>query len=379
MHSDMEALQLGNGWFPEAPGGLERVYHALWEYLPQVGVGTRGLVVGSGQVADSSEGTVRAFASPEAPLWKRWWQGRRAMLQELEGSSPGLVASHFALYALPLLDAVRERPFVVHFHGPWAWEGRAEGNALTPIKAFLERQVYRRADRCIVLSEAFRDLLCQRYDIPGHRVRIVPGGVRSNRFDTHCTSREARERLGWPTDRHVVLAVRRLAKRMGLEHLIEAMDAVRHRVPDALLLIAGKGPLKEALAERVADRGLEEHVRLLGFVPDDDLPLAYRAADLSVVPTVALEGFGLITLESLAAGTPVLVTPVGGLPETVRDLEPALVLEDATAPTLARGIVEALHGQRPLPDAEACRCYVRDHFDWPVIARQVRDVYEEVL
>ena len=71
------------------------------------------------------------------------------------------------------------------------------------------------------------------------------------------------------------------------------------------------------------------------------LPLAYRAADLTVVPTVALEGFGLIAVESLAAGTPVLVTPVGGLPEVVAALSPALVLAATGSAPLADAVIRA--------------------------------------
>jgi len=150
-------------------------------------------------------------------------------------------------------------------------------------------------------------------------------------------------------------------------------------VPEVLLLIAGRGPLADALQAQIDALGLAQHVRLLGFVPDEQLPLAYRAADLTIVPTVALEGFGLITLESLAAGTPVLVTPIGGLPEAVRGLSASLVLEAATKEALAAGLIEALTGQRPLPTAEACQAYVRAHYDWPVIARRVKAVYEEAL
>ncbi|MEM6784567.1 MAG: glycosyltransferase, partial [Bacteroidota bacterium] len=119
--------------------------------------------------------------------------------------------------------------------------------------------------------------------------------------------------------------------------------------------------------------------RLLGFLPDADLPLAYRAADVSIVPTVALEGFGLITIESLAAGTPVLVTPIGGLPETVRGLDASLILDDAEPATVADALGGALTGARPLPDAGACQAYVRATFDWPVIAAKTAEVYRSVV
>jgi glycosyltransferase involved in cell wall biosynthesis len=166
---------------------------------------------------------------------------------------------------------------------------------------------------------------------------------------------------------------------MGLESLIEAIKEVRGRVPEILLLIGGRGRLSKELSARVLSLGLEEHVRFLGFVSDEQLPLAYRAADLTVVPTMALEGFGLIAAESLAAGTPTLVTPVGGLPEVVRDLSPALVLPGTGIRSLAEGIGAALTGELSLPSEDTCQNYSRSRYDWPVIAARVREVYEEAL
>ncbi len=379
---NIRTLQLGMSWFPEQAGnGLDRVYHALARHLPRAGVGVRGLVAGSEGVARTSGGAVQAFAPEAASLPGRLWALRQHVRRAVRREPVDLVAAHFALYTAPMLDLLDGRPLVVHFHGPWAGESEAEREhaLIVKAKAALERLVYRRGARFIVLSEAFRHVLTTRYGVPEEHVRIVPGGVEVGRFDTGLSREEARRRLGWPADRPIILSVRRLARRMGLENLIEAMDHVRRHVPGALLFIAGKGPLAGELEARIAEAGLEQHVRLLGFVPDDDLPLAYRAATLSVVPTVALEGFGLITVESLAAGTPVLVTPVGGLPETVRGLDPALILESARTDALARRLVGVLRGDAALPSSDACQRYARERFDWPVVAARTRAVYEEVL
>ena len=104
---------------------------------------------------------------------------------------------------------------------------------------------------------------------------------------------------------------------MGLENLVDAMVRVHAEVPDALCVVVGRGKLRDQLVARIARKNLQSHVQLLGFVPDEQLPFLYRAADLTVMPSLSLEGFGLSAVESLAAGTPVLVTPVGGLPEVV--------------------------------------------------------------
>jgi glycosyltransferase involved in cell wall biosynthesis len=150
-------------------------------------------------------------------------------------------------------------------------------------------------------------------------------------------------------------------------------------VPDVLVLIAGAGPVRAELERQIASLGLQDNIRLLGFVPDADLPKAYRASDLTIVPTVALEGFGLIVVESLAAGTPCLVTPVGGLPEAVSGLSRALVLRSTGAEAIAEGIGDALTGVTPLPSARECVDFARRNFDWPVIAERVRLVYEEAM
>jgi len=295
--------------------------------------------------------------------------------------SPDLVASHFALYTLPWLDLLDDVPLVVHFHGPWAAEGRVEASSSPSVhlKKQIEQVVYGRANRIIVLSDAFRAVLQDAYGVSSDRIVRIPGGVDVEAFDVAATPKEACARLGWPLDRPIVFAVRRLAKRMGLENLIEAVARLRRDVPDVLLLIAGKGPLHGALSAQIYEHGLQESVHLLGFVSDEDLPYAYRGAALSIVPTIALEGFGLITIESLAAGTPVLVTPVGGLPEVVSPLSTDLVLAGPSPAELSDGLRQALLAPEALPSSVACRSYARAQFDWSVIAHRTRNVYDDVL
>jgi glycosyltransferase involved in cell wall biosynthesis len=376
----MRTLQLGMGWFGEQPGGLNRVYFELLRHFSEVGVEARGLVAGGSAVVEQTGGRVRAFAPANAPLWRRLRGVRLEMATMTSDFHPQLVVSHFALYAYPVLRQIKV-PLVVHFQGPWADEGAVEGGrgAARLIKKSVEAAVYRRARRLICLSQAFATLLVERYGVDPARVRIVPGGVDAGHFEDVPDRAVARERLGWLQDRPVIFAVRRLVRRMGLEDLIEAMVEVRRRVPDVLLLIGGRGPLQDELTARIEQLGLSDHVRLLGFIPDEALPLAYRAADITVVPTVALEGFGLIAAESLAAGTPTLVTPVGGLPDVVRDLSADLVLPSTGPGALAEGLSAALRGDMALPDTDACRAFARERYDWPSIAMRVRAVYEEAL
>lgn len=378
----LRVLQIGMGWLPDgSSNGLDRVVHALIEHLPHAHVDVTALTTRTGDRLRAAPPSVHAFSAAAAPLPGRLVGVRRAVRALSRQASFDLVASHFALYTLPALDLLRRWPLVVHFHGPWSLESQVEGQAgwVVRAKAAAERLVYGRASRLVVLSEAFRTVLVETYRIPPERVRVVPGGVRTARYATGYSQAAARAQLGWPLDRPVVLSVRRLVHRVGLEGLVDSIRTVRRHVPDVLLLIGGTGPLADTLAAQVEAAGLSRHVRLLGYVAEEDLPLAYRAADVSIVPTVALEGFGLTAVESLAAGTPVLVSPVGGLREIVQDLSPSLILPDTEPATMGRCLADVLYGRTRLPDALTCQTYARSRFDWSVIATQMRGVYEEVV
>ncbi|CAO3403720.1 Glycosyltransferase [Azospirillum palustre] len=378
---EASVLQLGLGWFPETHGGAENMFYNLARHLPQQGIAFSGLVLGTVSETLDNGARIASFAPPSASLPRRMVAARTAIAEALRRQAPDLVASHFALNTVGALPALRNRPMVVHFHGPWALESAAEGAGplAVRLKFMVERLVYHRATRFIVLSRSFATVLVERYGVPPERIHRVPGGVDADRYDLPDSRQRARARLGWPPGRPTVLTVRRLVKRMGLTALVDSMAELRRRVPDVLLVVAGRGPEAAALQDRIGALGLEEHVRLLGFVPDAHLPLAYRAADLCVMPSQALEGFGLTALESLAAGTPVMVTPVGGLPEVVEGLDGDLVLAGTDARSIGIGLAEALTGVRRLPDADACRALVRSRFDWPVIAARTAEVYRGAL
>jgi glycosyltransferase involved in cell wall biosynthesis len=377
----LRTLQIGDFWFSEEQGGLSRYYYELLNHLPATGVESRGLVVGTPAVEAASAGRVSPFSAPEDGILTRMRAVRRAAQQQIASYRPDLLVSHFAIYAAPLADLLARNPNVVHFHGPWAGESGVEGarSVAFHLKATLERLVYGRGTRLIVLSDAFRQELMHGYGVPFERIRIVPGGVDTELFNVRMSRATAREYLGWPQDRPILLTVRRQVRRMGLENLIDATAEITKRVPDVLVLLAGSGLIASELRQRIQDRGLENHVRLLGRVPDADLPTIYRAADLTVVPTVALEGFGLITLESLASGTPVYVTPVGGLPEVVRPFDSGCVFEDSSVEAIASHLTAVLTGASRMPTESGCRSYAADHFAWPHIAERIRDVYVEAL
>jgi glycosyltransferase involved in cell wall biosynthesis len=373
----MRVLQTGLHWLGSGSGGLDRVFFDMAQALPACGIEVRGLVVSPDDAASQTAGRIQTFAPPSAGLIGRLAGARRRIHALVSQQAIDLVAPHFALHVAGALDRIDGLPMVMHFHGPWADEAALDGagRIASAVKRRVETVVYRRATRIIVLSRAFADIVIEQYGVPADRVCIVPGALDLTRFDHGCDRAAARERLGWPLDRPILLSVRRLAPRMGLDRLIAAMSGVVSAVPEALLLIAGRGGLDAALRMQVSEAGLDRHVRFLGFVPEQDLALAYTAADLHVVPSIALEGFGLSAAEALAAGTPSFVTPVGGLPDVVSGLSADLVLPSSQSPVIAAGIIAALRGPSPLPSPAACRLHARQNFDLARAALQVAAIY----
>ena len=361
---------LGMGWFPGSLGGLNRYYRSLFEQLPDA----LGVVVGP---SDDAPPSINVVARSQLPI--RLLSFSRAARRAAAATE--LVDAHFALYAAaPLLTrALGARPLVFHFHGPWADENVAAGDGSRikfALRSALERRVLRHADAYVVLSSAFRRTLLERYRVRPWEVHVWDPGVALEVF-TPGDRAIARERLELASGAFVAVCVRRLVARMGIDVLLDAWAALAGTLPDgSQLLLVGDGELRDALAERAASGPLAGRVRVLGRLSDELLINAYRAADVAVVPSIALEGFGLIIPESAACGTPSIVTDAGGLPEAVSALDPSLVVPAGDVDALGRRIQAAARGS--LPTREATRSFA-EGYSWERLANRHRDLYARVL
>jgi glycosyltransferase involved in cell wall biosynthesis len=255
---------------------------------------------------------------------------------------------------------------VTQFQGPWAGEGAAEGAGWVSTRAkwLLEQAAYRRCDAFITLSQAFADLLARDYGIAPGTITVVPAAVDVDRFKPAPSRAALRDSLAMGSGPSL-FTMRRLVQRMGLEVLIDGFALLHARLPAAQLRIAGAGPLREALEARIQAAGLEGAVQLLGRVSDELAIALYQASDLTIVPTLALEGFGLVTVESLACGTPVVGTTAGATPEILGPFDGRLLVAPGDAVQLADRLIELLTGPDPLRTSQACRAHVLDRYTWP--------------
>lgn len=297
---------------------------------------------------------------------------------------PDVIVGYQPALAIGALRAARRLgiPTVYVFSSSWPEEYRARRRrprwSGVALRRAVERGCLRESDRVAVLSEYGAAQVRAVHPRLDPALEIVAGAVDPVRFSPNGSREAARRRLGLAAGGPLLVSVRNLVPRMGLANLIDAMPKVLAEFPDAQLIVAGEGPLLWDLMGQARRLGLSSRVLFSGFVPEEQLPDYYRAADLAVIPTRELEGFGLATVEALACGTPVVGTPVGATPEILGPLEPSLVTHDTTAEAIAHGIVELL--SRDVGDLpERCRQHVLEMYTWERSAAELEAVIRGVV
>ncbi len=368
----MRIVSVASEWFPDTIGGQARVASETAWRLAERGHDVLA-IVRDAEVSPvpAPAGGVRVVRVPAGRLPRTASDPvatARAAGRLARGAD--VVVTHLPTTAVGILAARLPVPLVLVYHASLWREllfdrsrgAPGTGRALETSFRLLERLAVEGADRILVLSEFSRAQLVGDHPQVASKVRVVSGGADTQRFDTTLGRPAARRAVGVDREATLLVTVRRLEPRMGVEQLLIAM-ALLDRLPGLELAIVGTGSRDGALRRLAAQLGLDDRVRFVGAVSDDGLPSWYRAADLFVLPSLAYEGFGLVTAEALACGTPVVGTPVGATPELLGDLEPRLLASGTSPRALARAIETALELDCP-PLRRRCSAYARERLSW---------------
>jgi len=399
----LSILMLTDFLYEDAPGGSRRVVKEVAEGLAARGHRVTIVVprwTGDEAARDERGGVAiyrygqgdRGFRALPALVS----DGRRVLagLCRERGQPFDVLHAHFAYSHLPGLVSRSlnlARATVRTFYGPWATEGLAERGPLQQAdvkgalgqwaefkgRSLVEMWSLARADAVIALSDYSIQQLTRMYNVQRQAITLVPGGVDVRRFTPPAAPREdLRRRLGLPVDGPLLLTVRRLAARMGLDNLIAALPHVVRALPaPPRLVIVGQGQFRAQLEAQVVTLGLGDRVHFAGFVPDDELPLYYQAADLFVLPTRSLEGFGLITLEAFASGLSVIGTPVGATPELLAQVDRRLVLDGTEPWAIATGITRYFSQVQGAVTPRVLRDRAASRYTWEVAVDKTEAVY----
>lgn len=306
----------------------------------------------------------------------------------------------FAALATPRFWPI---PKAYHFHSLWhdeeeinrrspldgreqsRWSFRLKLGARLNLIRLIEWTCFATARGVLFLSQYSKSRFEDFFPLKKPRLKIIPGGVDVEAFRPGAaglSAMECRRRLELPLGGPLLLTVRRLAARMGLANLVSACALVARRNPrlEFLLAIVGKGPMLDQLNDQIRELGLQNRVRLVGSASTGKLSLYYEAADLFVLPSAALEGFGLATVEALACGLPVLGTPVGGTVEILNAIDPKLLLESATPEAIANGLETFLKNPQPFLDLKnRCRQEAVRKYGWETVVDSLEEEFYEIV
>lgn len=238
---------------------------------------------------------------------------------------------------------------------------------------FLIGIVIKNSSQLIVVSNRQKDIFYKCY-LNIKNIRVIPNGYDSLKYLPQNID-QAREKLNIPKSVPIIVNIANLEEYKGQKYLIESMKTVLAARQDVMLYIVGHGSMRDNLQSLINKYGLQKSVILAGGnKPPDEIPLWLNACDVFVLPSLS-EGNPTVMFEALGCGRPFVGTRVGGVPEVIVDDRLGILVEPGDPEALAQAILQALEREW---DHEYIREYAQQ-FTWENIARQVMEVYEEVL
>jgi len=275
------------------------------------------------------------------------------------------------------LSKVYNKPFVLTQHNTFIEYNNIFDQVELLNDLFVGKQNLNAADKIIVISEATKEYVLRLGAKPS-KVQVVYNGVDLERFRPIPGKREEmRRKLGIPHDSLVVLTVRRLVYKNGVDTLLDCAQIAATKNPKIVFLAVGKGPDSDSVKLQVAQLGITANFRLAGFVSDEDLSSYYNLADLFVLPSKSGEGLPLVALEAMACGLPVIATNVGGISEILLDdygkLVPPNQPELLAAAVLDYAALDFSSRKNEL------RAMVEKRFSWDANVERLAQIYEELI
>ncbi|MFQ6058708.1 MAG: glycosyltransferase [Anaerolineae bacterium] len=345
---------------------------------------------------------IHVKAGPEEPYHKNLvWNhlpefvaGVRRFAQE-EGLAYNLLHSHYWLSGWVACELQRDWPVpIVHmFHTLGRMKdlvARSQAEREIVQRIEVETEIMAFADRIVAATSRDKAHMVDLYGADPDKIVVIPCGVDLELFQ-QMPCQEAKAELGVPGDHHLVLFVGRIEPLKGVDTLIRAMALMLEREPDwrgrvSLCIIGGDVSEDPALMDEELrclqalrdELGIADVVIFAGAQAQETLPCYYSAADVVVVPS-HYESFGMVALEAMACGAPVIASDVGGLSFLVEDGRTGFLVPEKDPPALADKLHLLLsdHAQRDLMGIAGTQ--VARHYGWPLIADQIVALYDELL
>jgi len=330
-------------------------------------------------------------------LFLLWKSIRKKIKNILKFEPINLIHIHNPLigFIALLLPSLWKIPKVYHFHSSWLDEERINSrnkkqlpfglNLNLQLIRIIEWTCYKFSRTILFLSEYSKKRFKQYYSFSKSDLVIIPGGVDLQEFypvKPEENLSEIRDLLSLRQPGPIILTVRRLEERMGLENLVLAVELLIKKFPEKnfQLIIVGKGSLDKKLKDLIADKNLSGKIKLVGLVSREQLPLYFKVADLFVLPTTAIEGFGLVTAEALASGLAVMGTPVGATIEILEKIDKNLIFEGTSPKSLLNGLERFLDDPEFFTQLKSkCRETAEKYYSWEKVTDQTEKKFIKII
>jgi len=262
-----------------------------------------------------------------------------------------------------------------YFKTPYLVYGRgSDVYGSWPLKKIISKVVLRTADAVVALSENMRREI---KNIEQRDVIIIPNGIELGRFQYESKD-SIRKTLKFNDEDKIIIFVGNLRKVKGVEYLIESMKEITEKEKNAKLIILGDGEERSDLEELVSTLFMDKYIKFLGRISNESIPKYMMASDLFVLPSVS-ESFGIVNLEAMASGLPIVATKVGGVPEIIKENINGLLVEPRNSIDLSLKIIKLLHNQ-PLAKkiSNNNKSYVKN-FSWVSVILKLNNVYIDII
>jgi glycosyltransferase involved in cell wall biosynthesis len=384
----MAKICLVTHFFPPHIGGIEKVAHEQCKRLSRLGYKVSVLTSKTFKQSERSTEGIKVFSYSILNLAERVgipypvlsFKAYKNFVEVIRKCD--IVHAHghayMSSYIACKVAEKYKKPFILTQHNTFI-DYQSWLNLVEQINDWtVGRVVLKGSDRVITVSRKTMEYVLK-LGADMSKTSVMHNGVDTTFF--HPMNREeSRDKLGLPKNKTVILTIRRLVYKNGLDTFIESASLLTRDYPHLLFIVIGKGPNRKLIEKRVRELDIDDNVRLTGFVPEKLLPLYYNAADYFVIPSSSGEGLPLVLLEAMACGLPVIATTVGGTPEIVKDMKNGVLVPPRNPKALAETISKFLSNKElGLAIGEEARNTVEDRFTWEENVRQLQNVYDEFL
>ena len=231
--------------------------------------------------------------------------------------------------------------------------------------------------KVIVCSHFMKEEVRRLFQLPADKVTVIENGVRPKLFQAEY-SEEFRSSFASPEE-DLIFYIGRIVREKGIQVLIQALDELLKDNPSTKLVIGGKGHFVEDLKRQAGYLGISDRIFFTGFISDEERNKLYQAAQVAVFPSL-YEPFGIVALEGMAAGTPTIVSDVGGMSEVVENGVNGIKVEPNNPHKLSEAIKYVLNNKGEAQEmAVRASELVSEKYDWNKIAKKTEKVYREVV